>query len=209
MKRMVYGFFALFALSVFLAVAPLTAADFVEGIHYVELKDRVKSPTPQMDELWSVYCPYCMKWEPVIAKLEQKLAEKKVPFKGQHLLTKGMFGVEASNVLAVAKSLGPEKHKAVKDALYKKIITERASWDSAEAFYNDVFGLGIITKAEYDKLMQTPEVMALLTEWGTYTPVAKVQGIPGFLVNNRYIINIGEMKNVDMFFELVDFLLAK
>lgn len=45
-----------------------------------------------------------------------------------------------------------------------------------------------MTKAEFDKEKNAPKVKALLKEWDASYDVAKVQGVPGFVVNGKYLI---------------------
>ena len=146
--------------------------------------------------------------------------EASLKFKPMHLETKGKYGRCASVFLAMCM-LRDEKagvsvedknslFKKAKDSIYHAYHKKQERWTSGEAAFlktmTDATGL---TAGDYEKAKADPAVTALADSWKVTYPVAKIQGIPAYVVNGKYLIMTKSIRNFDGMVELVKELAAK
>ena len=94
-----------------------------------------------------------------------------------------------------------------KDAIYKAYHRQGERWASGEAAFLKT-GLDAIgaTAEEFEAARKTPEVQQLADSWKPSYDVAKIQGIPAYVVNGKYHIMTKSIRSdrglVDLITEL-------
>ncbi|AQW88020.1 protein disulfide oxidoreductase [Campylobacter pinnipediorum subsp. caledonicus] len=208
-------------LSVVALFGALSANAFTEGEDYVKLEQPLPVENNTLVKVFSYACPHCYKYDKsVVSKLMQKLPGIKfVPY---HLKTKGSFGETISKVFAVliAKdnengiSLLDDKSlfKKAKFAYYRAYHDKKETWNDGkdkDGFLKtglDAVGMSV---DDYNKELNNPKVIEILSKWDAAYDVAKLQGVPAFVVNGKYLINIDNVKSIEGIARLVKDLLAK
>ena len=192
------------------------------GTDYVVLDTPLSNAQGTLIKVFSYDCPFCFKYDvgvdpKVMPRIEKEVGLK---FKPMHLETKGKYGRQASVFLAMCM-LRDEKagvsiedknslFKKAKDAVYQAYHKKQERWTSGEAAFlktmTDATGL---TVEDYEKAKADPAVTALAETWKETYPVAKIQGIPAYVVNGKYLIMTKSIRNFDGMVALVKELAAK
>lgn len=195
-----------------------TCFAFTEGTDYVKLEKPIPNAKGTLIKVFSYDCPFCYKYDKqVTPKLIPKLP-KDLTFRPFHLKTKGKYGVQGSELFAVLllkdqkaglsdRDLYGDKSlmKKAKMAYYTAYHDKKERWDAGPDAYLKT-GLDAVgmTKADFDKAKNDPKAKALLNEWEASYAVAKVQGVPGFVVNGKYLIMTKSITSVDGMLQLIN-----
>lgn len=196
----------------------LNANAFELGKDYTILQNPLDLPKNSLVKVFSYACQYCYKFDKgvtpkVVAALPQ------IEFEPYHLSTKGPFGESTSKLLAVmlvkdraAKTdIFDDKSlfKKTKFAIYKAVHDKKTEFSSKDEFIDNALKATGMNKAAYENALNMPEVQSLLKTWEDGYEVAKLQGIPVFLVGGKYVVYPQHLGSVDNFIELVKELSAK
>ena len=132
-----------------------------------------------------------------------------IKVKDYHLHTKGKYGNQGDDVLAVlwvedeAAGRDPTDegslHKKAKFALYQAYHDKKERWDAGEdAFLKTALDAAGMSRADFDQKKNDPKVQALVKSWKDCTyDVAKVQGVPAFVVNGKYLLKTASITSID------------
>lgn len=200
------------------AVAML-GADFKEGVNYKTLETAIDAGKNSVVKVFSFTCPFCYKYDKAVTEKVIK-AIPNVNFEVWHLKTKGTYGQQGSNLMAVARARDLVSGKGIFDktaylkkmkfAYYKAYHNKKMRWDGGEdAFYKKGFEILKTDKVSFEKELASPAVQKLLKRWDAAYPIAKVQGIPGFVVNGKYLLMTQKIKSRDYMIDLINHLMAK
>ncbi|MDR2173180.1 MAG: thiol:disulfide interchange protein DsbA/DsbL [Burkholderiales bacterium] len=207
-------------LCTFFFVAAFQASAFTEGTDYVALEKPIPNADKTLIKVFSYDCPFCYKYDksvtgPVVQKLEGI-----VTFKPYHLETKAKYGQQASRFFAALMlkdqangvSLLDDKSlfKKTKMAYYAAYHDKKQRWDGGEADFLKT-GLDAIgmSQADYEAAAKDPKVEEMLQIWKASYEVAKIQGIPGYVVNGKYLIYTKNIKSIDDLVALIKELAGK
>lgn len=208
-----------------LTAVALLGADYKEGVNYITLDKPLNVSKMTIVKGYSFTCPFCYKYDkavtdPVISKVQKDMPG--TTFEVWHLWSKGKYGQQGSNLMAVARARDIkagitnvlDKHgllKKMKFTYYKAYHDKHQRWDSGEdSFYKEGFKiLGISSKADFEKELASPEVQALLTKWKPIYDVAKIQGIPAYVVGGKYLLKTQAITSRDYMVKLLEYLLKK
>jgi thiol:disulfide interchange protein DsbA len=203
----------------FSAIA-LMATDYKEGVNYVTLDQPLNVSKNTVVKVWSFTCPFCYKYDKAVTEKVIKSIPD-INFEVWHLYSKGKYGQQGSNLMAVAMARDVKAGindifdkkgylKKMKFAYYKQYHDKKNRWDGGEDdFYKEGFKILGVDKAQFEKELATPEVQNLLKKWKPSYPVAKVQGIPGFVVSGKYLLKTQAIKSRDYMADLIKYLLKK
>lgn len=201
----------------------LFGADYKEGEHYKTLETPLNVEKGSIVKVYSYTCPFCYKYDKAVTEKVIK-AIPNIKFEVWHLSSKGTYGFQGSNLMAVAYARDMKAGKDIfaKDSLLKKMKfayykayhDKKIRWDGGEdEFYKEGLKILGVDKAAFEKEVQTPEVQALLNKWGGKDgpayKVAAIQGIPAFVVNGKYLIYTQKVKSHKYMIDLINYLLAK
>ncbi len=203
----------------FLAAA-VSASAFTEGTDYVALEKPIPNADKTLIKVFSYDCPFCYKYDksvtgPVVQKLEGVLK-----FEPYHLETKAKYGPQASRFFAVlilkdqanGTPLIDDKSifKKAKMAYYAAYHDKKERWDGGE---NDFLKTGLdaigMSRADYDAAVKDPKVEEMFQKWKAGYEVAKIQGIPAYVVNGKYLIYTKNIRSVDGMVDLIKELAGK
>ncbi|BEH09439.1 MULTISPECIES: thiol:disulfide interchange protein DsbA/DsbL [Geobacter] len=195
-----------------------TSFAFSEGTDYVKLAKPIPNAQGTLIKVFSYDCPFCYKYDKAVTpKLVPKLPAD-LKFRPFHLKTKGKYGVQGSELFAVLllkdqkaglsdRDLYGDKSllKKAKMAYYTAYHDKKERWDAGPDAYLKT-GLDAVgmSRAEFDKAKNDPKVKALLKEWDASYDVAKIQGVPGFVVNGKYLIMTKSITSVDGMLQLIN-----
>ncbi|WP_087113153.1 hypothetical protein [Parendozoicomonas haliclonae] len=196
--------------AVFLYLLPVLAfaqtAVFKEGTHYEIIEELQASSQPMVTELFSIYCGGCYQWEyGPLGSLQAWLSGQNIGFDQVHMEFMGDYARQASTALAMTQNTPQEA--SVKKALFGRIHEQRrGDWGSEKEFYQTLEQAGL-TKADYDKKKRSLATRKRLMAWNRYAD--HVTSVPSFMVNNRYLINMGSLSSYDELHGLIAYLSKK
>lgn len=208
---------SVFASLALVALLAGTGFAFTEGEDYLVLEKPIPNAQGTLIKVFSYDCPFCYKYDKsVTPKLVPQLP-KEITFRPFHLKTKGKYGVQGSELFAVLlvkdqeagltdKELYSDKSllKKAKMAYYTAYHDKKERWDSGpEAYFKTGLDAVGMSKEEFEKAKTSPKVQALIKEWEVSYYIAGIQGIPGFVVNGKYLVYTKSIKSVDSLLELV------
>ena len=168
-------------------------------------------------KIWSYDCPFCFKYDAGVDPKVMPGAEQAtgLHFEMMHLETKGKFGRAASEFLAYcqledqkagvtsvedAKSL----YKKAKDAWYQAYHKKGERWAAGEeAFLKTALDATGITADAFAAARKSAEVQQLADSWKPSYDVAKIQGVPAYVVNGKYLVMTKSIRSVKGFTELL------
>ncbi|WP_257264394.1 thioredoxin domain-containing protein [Endozoicomonas sp. ONNA2] len=179
------------------------ASRFREGTHYEVVTGLAPVTRPTLTELFSIYCGGCYQWEkgPLIT-LKGWLSQQDIVFKQAHINFMGTYAKQAT--LALAMTRGTPRHNAVKQALFHRLHVERrGDWRNDADFFQTLEKAGL-KQSDFEANQNNLMVMRTVLDWNQYGE--HVQAVPGFMVNNRYLINMGSLKSHDDLNALITYL---
>ena len=201
--------------------AALPAAAGTLGTDYVVLDKPLPNAEGTLVKVFSYDCPFCYKYDvgvdpKVLPRIEK---EAGLRFSPMHLETKGTYGRAASVFLAmcmlrdqkagVSIEAKDSLFKKAKDSIYHAYHRKQERWTSGEAAFlktmTDATGL---SADDYSAACADTEVAALADSWKVTYDIAKIQGIPAYVVNGRYLIMTKSIRNFDGMVALVKELAA-
>jgi thiol:disulfide interchange protein DsbA len=203
-----------------LSAVALFGAEYKEGVNYQTLE----APLANVEKgtvvkAFSFTCPFCYKYDKAVTE-KVMTSIPGLNFEVWHLSTKGTYGQQGSNLMAVARARDIAAGKGIFDksgylkkmkfAYYKAYHDKKLRWDGGEDdFYAEGFKILGVDKAAFMAEVAKPEVQALLKRWEDAYPIAKIQGIPGFVVDGKYIIMTNAVTSREYMIDLIKYLMAK
>lgn len=199
----------------------LNASAFTEGEDYMVLEKPLPVETGTLTKVFSYDCPFCYKYDKSVtpAVVKKVAGLKYEPF---HLKTKGKYGETASKFFAVlvAKDraagvdLFDDKSlfKKAKMAYYKAYHDKKERWSDGKdeaAFLKTGFDATGLTQADFEAGLNDPVAKDLIAKWDASYDVAKIQGVPAFVVNGKYLIYTAKITSLDGMAQLIEELLKK
>ena len=194
---------------------PALADDFKEGTDYVRLSKPLPSRKNNVIKIFSYDYPFCFRYDIGVDPKAVPMIEKAgLTFEPRHLETKGKYGRTASEFFAMC-ILKDEKagrsieakdslFKKAKDAVYFAYHRKGERWTKGEgAFIDTLCGATGISAAEFDKERKTAAVQNLANSWKSVYDVAKIQGIPAYVVNGKWLIMTKNIRSIDGFVALI------
>lgn len=199
-----------------------SAFAFEAGTDYVVLDKPMPNAEKTLIKIWSYDCPFCFKYDvgvdpKVLPKVEKEVGLKFVPM---HVETKGKYGRVASEYLAMCqlrdeaaglKSTDKDSlYKKAKGAWYQAYHKKGQRWNDGEAaFLKTAADATGISDVDFQAARKDPKVVALADSWKVSYDVAKMQGIPAYVVNGKYLIMTKSIRNFDGMVKLIGELAAK
>ncbi|MFC3034805.1 thiol:disulfide interchange protein DsbA/DsbL [Pseudoalteromonas fenneropenaei] len=201
-----------YALLLLCLPAAVWAADFEDGKHYTTLNTE-RSAQNQVTEFFSFYCPHCFRFEPVAIALENSLP-KGTSFVKSHVNFLGGISPQVQTNLSYAYIIGKQNGKAhqIAERLFNTIHVQRERLDSMAELRKFMAAQGI-SELEFDAALVSMPVLtaekAMADAQQKFSDAGALTGVPTFIVNDKYKLNISELKSQDELHELVQYLLKK
>lgn len=216
------------ALALTLAIAPLSsyAANFYEGTHYTEISDKAPSSQPKLTEFFSFYCHNCYAFESQYMPAIKPHLNKDIQFDTKHVeFQPSTMMTEVMRSLAVIQALSKDdvkKQGKMNLAMFNAIQGEPtdthdhgAPGDNHEPKIknrDDIKKLFMqfgVSSDQYDKLADSKETNDKLALWRKQAREFRVQSVPAFIVNDKYMVNLGNIRNLGEMIDLINFLSTK
>ena len=196
-------------------VMPAFAA--TAGQDYQVLEKPLPGGEGKIVKIWSYDCPFCFKYDAGVDPKVMPGAEQAtgLHFEMMHLETKGKYGRAASEFLAYCqledqkagvKSVEDAKslYKKAKDAWYQAYHKKGERWAAGEeAFLKTALDATGITADAFAAARKSAEVQQLADSWKPSYDVAKIQGVPAYVVNSKYLVMTKSIRSVKGFTELL------
>ncbi|WP_068711307.1 thiol:disulfide interchange protein DsbA/DsbL [Vibrio tritonius] len=181
------------------------AAQYKEDVNYKVL-DQPHSTQPSVVEFFSFYCPHCNAFEPIISKLDShlpdgvKLEKNHVSFMG------GNMGFNMSKAFATMVALNV-KDKMI-PVMFDRIHNQRNAPKNVEELRQIFVDHGVDGK-KFDDAFNGFAVDSMARRGDKDFQAKGLQGVPSIVVNNQYLVEMGSLKSIDEFYDLVNYLLKK
>ncbi|CAH1525041.1 MULTISPECIES: thiol:disulfide interchange protein DsbA/DsbL [Vibrio] len=180
------------------------AAQFEEGKHYKVL-DVDKASKPTVTEFFSFYCPHCYKFEAVIDNMKPALP-KGASFEKVHVAFMGSdMAVPMAKSYATMVSLGVEKKMV--PAMFAQIHQKRQA-PKDESELKQIFVDNGVDAKKFDAAYNSFAVNSMQKGFDKQFKQSTLTGVPGVLVNDKYIVIPNEIRTYDEYNELVNYLLT-
>lgn len=179
------------------------AAQFEEGEHY-QVLNVDKSTEPTVTEFFSFYCPHCYKFEAIVKNLKPSLP-KEAAFEKVHVAFMGDMAVPMAKAYATMAILDVEE--TMVPAMFKQIHDLRQS-PKTEAQLRQIFIDNGVDGKKYDEVYNSEQVMLMQRKFDQRFDASTLRGVPGVLVNHKYIVKAGSIRSYDEYNQLVNYLLT-
>ena len=177
------------ALAFMAAAVNAQPAMYVEGTHYQEISDPVRTVDPSKIEVTEVFwygCPHCYAMEPLIENWEQGLAEDVVFVRSPGMWNEMME--THAKIYYVAEELGAldKIHGAAFDAIH-----QRGNYLQTEEAVRQFFVAQGVDPAEFDEAWSSFGINSAVRQAGARMRDYGVRGVPSLVVNGKYLITAG------------------
>ncbi|MGX9462255.1 thiol:disulfide interchange protein DsbA/DsbL [Shewanella sp. A14] len=216
--------FKYLALAITLTVAPITsiAAQFVEGTHYTQISNSMVPTKPKVTEFFSFYCHNCFNMESQYLPAIKAGLDKQVTFDSKHVdFMDSDLGTEVMRSLAVIHEL--DNKEALKIAMFGAIQGkdnngghdhsapghEHKSQINNRDDIKNVFAQFGVDAKQYDAVADSAETNKKLSQWRQQQVTYAVQSVPAFIVNDKYAVNLNEMRTLDDLIGVINYLALK
>ncbi|AHJ01545.1 TPA: thiol:disulfide interchange protein DsbA/DsbL [Vibrio parahaemolyticus] len=180
------------------------AAQFEEGKHYKVLNVE-KATKPTVTEFFSFYCPHCYKFESVIENLKPALP-KEARFEKVHVAFMGAdMAVPMAKSYATMVSLGVEDKMV--PAMFAQIHQKRQAPKNEDEL-KKVFTDNGVDGNKFDAAYNSFAVSSMQKRFDKQFKESTLTGVPGVVVNNKYIVIPNEVRSYAEYSELVNYLLT-
>lgn len=182
----------------------IQAAQFSEGTHY-QVLDVEKATNPKVTEFFSFYCPHCYKFEDVIEQLKSSMPTE-AKFEKVHVAFMGSkMAVPMAKSYATMIALGVEDKMVA--AMFKQIHGLRQAPKDEVALRQIFIDYGIDAE-KYDAAYNSFAVNSMQKRFDKQFEASTLTGVPGVLVNNKYIVKPDNIKSFEEYNQLVNYLLT-
>jgi len=180
-----------------------------EGKEYQILQKPLDVPKNSVVKVFSYECPHCYKFDKTVTpKLFGELDG--VRFIPYHLKTKGKLGETASKIFAAMIALDEandvsllsdkSKFKKAKFAVYNAVHDKNDDFNDGKdkaRFIKTAISAAGVSEADYDKALASQRAQEILKTWDESYDVAKVQGVPAYVVSGKYLLNVQALGSID------------
>ena len=196
----------LFALIVALIVSvSVQAADFKEGVHYQVLNTQA-STSPNVTEFFSFYCGHCRNFESAIEELKKNIPDN-VPFQKSHItFMGGDMGIPMAKAYATMIVL--EQEDALVPKMFKQVQELRKPPRNEAELRQWFIDKGVDAKS-FDATYNSFIIDSMQKRFVKKFEDAQLRGVPGIVVNDKYVVKTESIRSYDEYFELVNYLLKK
>lgn len=181
------------------------AAQFKEGVHYKVL-DLPSSNQPSVSEYFSFYCPHCYSFEPIIKQLKSQLPEGVKLQKNHVSFMGGSMGKSMSKAYATMLALNVEEQMV--PVMFNRIHNLRKAPRNDQEL-RQIFTDEGIDGEKFDAAFNGFAADSMVRRFDQQFQDSGLTGVPAVIVNNRYLVQAQDIKTVEEYFELINYLLSK
>ena len=197
-------------LTTLLFLPVVNATEFKEGVHYEVIAEQA-SAKPELAEYFSYYCPHCSTFEPIMVDVSERLADTDIQVEKNHVSFIGRhMGVEMQKAFATAELLNVEND--LSNAMFTAIHQQKRRFASRDDIRNVFIDAGV-DGSKFDAAINSFAVNGKVARMDKNTEDMNIRGVPALIVNDKYLINLGSIKNDSQFnanlVELIEYLSTK
>ena len=200
-------FISLFFVALLLPLTQAFAADYSDGNGYTSIKNPVRTDDPNKVEVVEIFwygCPHCYSLEPVVSAWKKDIADD-VDFKYMPAVF-GRGWLNHAKAFYVADLLGVEDK--LRADLFNAIHVEgkrlNSEDDLAEFFAN--YG---VSEDTFRKQFNSFAVNSRLSQADAKIRAYGARGVPGIIVNGKYLVTAATAGGNNNITAVVDFLIEK
>ena len=180
------------------------AADFKEGTHYTVL-EAPHSKSQTVTEYFSFYCPHCFQFESIVKGLKAKLP-KSAKFEKVHVAFMGRnMAVPMAKAYATMVALDIEDKMV--PVMFKQLHQLRNP-PKTEQDLRQIFIDNGVKAEKYDAMYNSFIVNSMQRKFDKQFNNSTLTGVPGVIVNNKYIVKSESIKTPEQYSDLVNYLLT-
>jgi thiol:disulfide interchange protein DsbA len=183
----------------------VNAAQFSEGDHYTVLEGQ-PSPTPTVTEFFSFYCGHCYKFEGVIEHVKNGIPEN-ASFQKSHVAFMGS-NMAVPMAKAYATMVVLKNEETMIPAMFRQ-VQELRKPPRDEAELRQIFIDNGTDAKKFDAAYNGFAVDSMQKRFDKQFDASKLTGVPGVVVNGKYVVVADKITSIDQYIELVNFLLKK
>lgn len=188
---------------------PLTAmaAEYSDGNGYTTIKNPVRTANPDKIEVTEIFwygCPHCYRLEPITHAWAAN-APSDVEFN----FLPAVFGrgwLDHAKAFYVADLLGIESE--IRADLFNAIHVEHKRLNSEDALA-EFFAEHGVNEDEFHKLYNSFAVNSRLSQADAKIRAYGARGVPGLVVNGKYLVTAESANGNNNIYKVVDFLIEK
>jgi len=184
-----------------------TAAEFVEGVHFVRLAEPVPTINPdriEVIEAFSYGCPYCYELETSIMRWEHQVPSY-VDFRRLHAVWNEPMRLYAQAFYAAI-------HMGIIDSIhvatFNAVQIEQRRLASPRAFA-DFAGERGYDRDDYIRHFRSAETRQAVEMSEQRVQSYGISGVPQFIVNGKYRVDPARADGREAMLDVVDFLIAR
>lgn len=181
------------------------AAKFEQGTHYKVL-DNQPSATPVVTEFFSFYCPHCYKFEPVMTQLKKAIPEN-ASFQKVHVAFMGN-NMAVPMAKAYATMVVLKNEETMVPVMFRQVQELRQPPRNEEELRQIFLDNGTDAK-KFDAAYKGFAVDSMQKRFDKQFNQSELTGVPGVVVNNKYVVIPDKISSIDQYIELVNFLLKQ
>ncbi|QUN05641.1 thiol:disulfide interchange protein DsbA/DsbL [Shewanella yunxiaonensis] len=180
------------------------ATEFKEGVNYKVISDKPASVKPVLTEYFSFYCPHCYHFAKTYLPQLKANMPKGMTFKQVHVEFIGrQMGEVMSRAWAIAELLNVSDK--IEPTLFAAIHEKHQRFTSMEDVKQFFASQGVDPK-EFEAAANSFMVNSMVASMKRSTENAKIDGVPGLVVNDKYLIDTPSLKSFDQLLEIVNYL---
>ena len=199
----------LFTALLFSLLLPLTAmaAEYSNGNGYTEIKNPVRTNDPSKIEVTEIFwygCPHCYALEPMV-----QAWKKDMPADVDFQYMPAVFGrgwLAHAKAYYIADILGVEDK--LRADLFNAIHVERRRLNSEDDLAEFFANYGV-NEDDFRKLYDSFSVNSRLSQADAKIRAYGARGVPGVIVNGKYLVSAQTANGNENIFKVVDFLIEK
>ncbi|GGN29798.1 MULTISPECIES: thiol:disulfide interchange protein DsbA/DsbL [Marinomonas] len=194
---------------IFSLLIPLSAsaAEYSDGNGYTTIKTPVRTSDPNKIEVTEIFwygCPHCYSLEPLVQAWKKDLPSD-VDFK----YLPAVFGrgwLAHAKAFYVADLLGMEDK--IRADLFNAIHVERRNLNSEDALARFFADYGV-NEDDFRKQYDSFAVNSRLSQADAKIRAYGARGVPGIIVNGKYLVSAESANGNENIFKVVDFLIEQ
>ncbi|RNF52604.1 thiol:disulfide interchange protein DsbA/DsbL [Marinomonas hwangdonensis] len=183
------------------------AAEYSDGNGYTTIKNPVRTSDPSKVEVTEIFwygCPHCYTLEPLVNAWKKDMASD-IDFK----YLPAVFGrgwLAHAKAFHIADLLGIESE--LRADLFNAIHVERRNLNSEDALA-DFFANYGVSENEFRKQYDSFAVNSRLSQADAKIRAYGARGVPGIIVNGKYLVSAQTANGNENIFNVVNFLVEK
>lgn len=187
--------------------ASLFAADYSPGNGYTLIKNPVRTTNPNKIEVVEIFwygCPHCFSLEPVTQAWSKNIADD-VDFKFMPAVFGRSWQAQAK-AYYVSEILGLQEktHAAIFNAIH--LDKRRLNSEDKLAEFFTQFG---VSEANFKKQFNSFAVNSRLSQADAKIRAYGARGVPGLIVNGKYLVTAQSAGGNNKIYSVVDFLIEQ